>query len=151
MNCHHPPSQSLLIFEALISDVAWCEVLGVLEALLPNVVDECNDLVFHSFGRCFAVGCRTFRTTTWASLMHTELSLSRSLPCSSDSQRIRTRHRDHHSGIMGTRCRILVEHSSEIPDCSLLHFIASVPWHSGSPTCIFILGLLDCAPRCRHL
>ena len=41
---------------------------------------------------------------------------------------------------MDTRCRTLVEHSSEIPDCSLLHFIIA-SLYSGIPIYSWIAGL----------
>jgi hypothetical protein len=89
MDCHHPPSQSLAVFEALVSDVTWCEVLGMLEALLPNVIDECEDLVFHYLCRYLAVCFRAFRTNLGNSNAHRTIPF-RSLPCSSASQRIQT-------------------------------------------------------------
>jgi hypothetical protein len=46
----------------------------MLEALFPNVVDEYEELVFHSFGRYFAVGYRAVCTHLGKSDAHQAVS-----------------------------------------------------------------------------
>ena len=82
-------------------------------------------------------------------LIHSTLSLSRSLCCSSGAQRIRTRHCDHHCGVSSSRFCTMSAHSCDMPSCSCLHFFL-VAFHSGIPTCTCIFGMPDFAPRCRH-
>jgi hypothetical protein len=53
----HSSSQSFSIFKALVPDVPRYEVLGMLEALLPYAIDECQELVLYLSCRYWAVGC----------------------------------------------------------------------------------------------
>ena len=57
MYCNHSSSQSFSIFKALVPDVPRYEVLGMLEALLPYAIDECQELVLYLSCRYWAVGC----------------------------------------------------------------------------------------------
>jgi hypothetical protein len=57
MNRDHPSSQPFSVFKALIPDIPRCEILGMLEALLPNAIGECQELVLYVSCRYGAVCC----------------------------------------------------------------------------------------------